>query len=274
MKQSTLLILLATILLIPNNAVNAKGWLINPGDTAVWQPGEEIPYIPIDTINVNEPDTTTTTPPIIIPSEPSIDGRNVVEFPHNPSELTTMQQSLTFTLVGNQLRVNGQILVKGCGKHYLDYQIIGDSVILQRIDMNSSCTDVLLHEIDVLIPGFTENSYRITLDEYTDVSTGKYKAIVSRGQSGGGVNKIAEQQNTAKRVLITKPANSVVRLTFSEDIARSGNAVNLYKVDGSKIDTQILDANRSATFNNLPRGIYLYRLYGESTQSGKIVINR
>ena len=142
-----------------------------------------VPYEPLDT-------GTVVTPPQ--PSQSTIyvptiqDWDAVTEYPHNPavdkmlSSVKPHQQEFTMTIEGDYLRIKGTLEARGYDKHYIHCQIIGDSVHLQRFDMDPKSTDMLLHYVDILIPGFTEDYYHVTLAEQNDVPLYREYMVMSR----------------------------------------------------------------------------------------------
>lgn len=136
-------------------------------------------------------DTGTVVTPVI-PSKPVVyvptirEGDNVTEYPHNLavkemlSSVKPAQQEFTMTIEGDYLRIKGTLFARGYDKHYIHCQIIGDSVHLQRFDMDPVSTDMLLHYVDIRIPGFTEDYYRVTLAEQNDVPLYKRYMVMSK----------------------------------------------------------------------------------------------
>lgn len=126
------------------------------------------------------------------PSNPVIyvpvihEGDNVTEYPHNPawdkmlSSVAPAKQEFTMTVEGDYLRIKGTLEARGYDKHYIHCQIIGDSVHLQRFDMDPESTEMLLHYVDIRIPGFTQDYYRVTLAEQNDVPLYKQSMVMAR----------------------------------------------------------------------------------------------
>lgn len=171
--KKRLYILAIAIFMICNNvsaiyelASDTTGYIPSTDTTAVVPPAPEIPDTS-DVIPPNVPDTGTVAPPPAEPSAPSIEGRKVVEYPHVVASGKKQQMSLS--LEGNNLRVKGQIWAQGTKEHYLDYQIMADSAYICRVDMDYKNTKVYLLDIDVLIPGFAGDKYKVTF-EALDVS--------------------------------------------------------------------------------------------------------
>lgn len=185
----TLLVCIAS--LYGMNAVMASQlYFVNGTDTAEYVPSipatpstPDVPSEPVDTIEVvtpSQPSSSVIYVPVIR------EGDNVTEYPHNPavdeivSSVTPAKQEFTLTLEGNYLRIKGTLEARGYDKHYIHCQIIGDSVHLQRFDMDPESTDMLLHNVDILIPGFTENYYHVTLAEQNDVALYKQSMVMAR----------------------------------------------------------------------------------------------
>ena len=171
--KKRLYILAIAIFMICNNvsaiyelASDTTGYIPSTDTTAVVPPAPEIPDTS-DVIPPNVPDTGTVAPPPAEPSAPSIEGRKVVEYPHVVASGKKQQMSLS--LEGNNLRVKGQIWAQGTKEHYLDYQIMADSAYICRVDMDYKNTKAYLLDIDVLIPGFAGDKYKVTF-EALDVS--------------------------------------------------------------------------------------------------------
>lgn len=171
--KKRLYILAIAIFMICNNvsaiyelASDTTGYIPSTDTTAVVPPAPEIPDTS-DVIPPNVPDTGTVVPPPAEPSAPSIEGRKVVEYPHVVASGKKQQMSLS--LEGNNLRVKGQIWAQGTKEHYLDYQIMADSAYICRVDMDYKNTKAYLLDIDVLIPGFAGDKYKVTF-EALDVS--------------------------------------------------------------------------------------------------------
>ena len=165
---------------------------IPPVDTTFHEPVDTSYYEPVDTGHVVIPDT---------PAEPSIyvpvirEGDNVIKFPHWPvtndiiSPENLAKQEFTMTIEGDYLHIKGTLVARGYKEHYIHYQIIGDSVHLQRFDMDPESTDMILHNVDILIPGFTEDYYKVTLAEQHDVPLYRQYMVMSRA-----VTKVADVQ--------------------------------------------------------------------------------
>ena len=150
---------------------------VSPMDTTVYiPPVDTTHYEPVDTSYYEPVDTGEVVIPVV-PNKPVIhvptirEEDNVTEFPHNPvmDTVQTAMQEFTMTIEGDYLRIRGTLMARGYGKHYIHCQIIGDSVHLQRFDMDPESTDMILHHVDISIPGFTEDYYHVTLAEQNDV---------------------------------------------------------------------------------------------------------
>lgn len=165
---------------------------IPPVDTTYYEPVDTAYYEPVDTGHVVIPDT---------PAEPSIyvpvirEGDNVIKFPHKPgtngiiSPENPAKQEFTMTIEGDYLHIKGTLVARGYKEHYIHYQIIGDSVHLQRFDMDPKSTDMMLHNINIYIPGFTEDYYKVTLAEQHDIPLYRQYMVMSRA-----VTKVADVQ--------------------------------------------------------------------------------
>ncbi len=150
---------------------------VTPKDTTVYfPPVDTTHYEPVDTGGVVRPD---------IPSKPVIyvptirEEDNVTEYPHNPAA-DGSQQEFAMSIEGDYLRIKGTLMARGYGKHYIHCQIIGDSVHLQRFDMDPESTDMILHNVDIRIPGFTEDYYKVTLAEQNDVPLYKQYMVMAK----------------------------------------------------------------------------------------------
>ena len=149
---------------------------IPPVDTTHYEPVDTSYYEPVDTTYYEPVDTGEVVTPVV-PNKPVIhvptirEEDNVTEFPHNPvmDTVQTAMQEFTMTIEGDYLRIRGTLMARGYDKHYIHCQIIGDSVHLQRFDMDPESTDMILHHVDISIPGFTEDYYHVTLAEQNDV---------------------------------------------------------------------------------------------------------
>ena len=191
--KKRLYILAIAIFMICNNvsaiyelASDTTGYIPSTDTTAVVPPVPEIPDTS-DVIPPNVPDTGTVVPPPAEPSAPSIEGRKVVEYPHVVASGKKQQMSLS--LEGNNLRVKGQIWAQGTKEHYLDYQIMADSAYICRVDMDYKNTKAYLLDIDVLIPGFAGDKYKVTFEALdvslsaTDEAKQRKTMLIERGNS-------------------------------------------------------------------------------------------
>ena len=176
---------------------------VPPMDTTVYNPSVDTTYYePVDTGEVVTP---------IQPSKPVIhvpvirEDDNVTEYPHNPvvdeilSSVKPTQQEFTMTIEGDYLRIKGTLFARGYDKHYIHCQILGDSVHLQRFDMDPESTDMILHNVDIRIPGFTADYYHVTLAEQNDVPLYKQYMVMSRS-----VKREATQKTTEFSITGTK----------------------------------------------------------------------
>ena len=191
--KKKLYILAIAIFMICNNvsaiyelASDTTGYIPSTDTTVVVPPAPEIPDTS-DVIPPNVPDTGTVAPPPAEPSAPSIEGRKVVEYPHVVANGKKQQMSLS--LEGNNLRVKGQIWAQGTKEHYLDYQIMADSAYICRVDMDYKNTKAYLLDIDVLIPGFAGDKYKVTFEALdvslsaTDEAKQRKTMLIERGNS-------------------------------------------------------------------------------------------
>ena len=176
---------------------------VSPMDTTTYIP-------PVDTTHYEPVDTGEVVTPIQ-PSKPVIhvpvirEDDNVTEYPHNPvvdeilSSVKPTQQEFTMTIEGDYLRIKGTLFARGYDKHYIHCQILGDSVHLQRFDMDPESTDMILHNVDIRIPGFTADYYHVTLAEQNDVPLYKQYMVMSRS-----VKREATQKTTEFSITGTK----------------------------------------------------------------------
>ncbi len=187
MKRFTLLMMVVCLLSGQANALNPfltvetdTAEYVSPKDTTVYFP-------PIDTTHYEPVDTGEVVTPVM-PNNPVIhvptirEEDNVTEFSHNPVMETgqTDKQEFTMSIEGDYLRIKGTLMARGYDKHYIHCQIIGDSVHLQRFDMDPESTDMILHHVDIRIPGFTEDYYHVTLAEQNDVPLYKQYMMMPR----------------------------------------------------------------------------------------------
>ncbi|MBR6592200.1 MAG: hypothetical protein IKK81_06235, partial [Prevotella sp.] len=74
-------------------------------------------------------------------------------------------------------------------EHYLDYQIMADSAYICRVDMDYKNTKAYLLDIDVLIPGFAGDKYKVTFEALdvslsaTDEAKQRKTMLIERGNS-------------------------------------------------------------------------------------------
>ncbi len=225
--KKRLYILAIAVFMICNNvsaiyelASDTTGYIPSTDTTAVVPPAPEIPDTS-DVIPPNVPDTGTVAPPPAEPSAPSIEGRKVVEYPHVVASGKKQQMSLS--LEGNNLRVKGQIWAQGTKEHYLDYQIMADSAYICRVDMDYKNTKAYLLDIDVLIPGFAGDKYKVTF-EALDVSLS------------------ATDEAKQRKTMLIERSNSAVQPEMENTFLVDGKSWNYSKVmlsdKGDKIEEQ------------------------------------
>ena len=159
---------------------------IPPVDTTFYEPTDTVYCEPVDTGKVVIPDTPTQ-PTIYVPVIQ--EGDNVNKYPHNPVRDETAKQEFTMAIKGDYLHIKGTLMARGYKDHYIHCQILGDSVHLQRFVMDPHSTDMMLHNVNIYIPGFTEDYYRVTLAEQYDVPLYKQYMVTSRA-----VTKVADLQ--------------------------------------------------------------------------------
>ena len=213
-----------------------------------------IPDTPVDTTHYEPVDTGQVVPPVI-PNEPTIyvptiyEGDNVTEYPHSPVE-GDAKQEFTFTLEGDELRIKGTLMARGYDKHYIHCQIIGDSVHLQRFDMDSENTDMILHNVDIRIPGFTENSYRVTLAEQYEVPLYKQYMVRSRMVTRRLTN--IEAATTSPQCHL-QTVGQTIRCTAPKAVK-----LEVYTMDAVKVgEAQFTNGTATVTVNQIP-ATYLY----------------
>ena len=219
---------------------------VNPKDTTVYTPPVDTTYYePVDTGHIVTP---------VVPSKPTVyvptirEGDNVTEYPHNPavdemlSSVKPAQQEFTMTIEGDYLRIKGTLFARGYDKHYIHCQIIGDSVHLQRYDMDPESTDMILHNVDIRIPGFTEEHYRVTLAEQYDVPLYKQYMVMSKGVEREATQKITEFSITGTKWYSnshyenfmfgnSKYSNTTVCYSIGEDTICNGEVWKSFYVD-------------------------------------------
>ena len=226
------------------------------------------PSIPLDTGEVVIP---------VPPSKPTIsvpvirEGDNVTEYPHNPaveemlSSVKPAKQEFAMTIEGKYLRIKGTLWARGYDKHYIHCQIIGDSVHLQRFDMDPESTDMILHNVDILIPGFTDNYYHVTLAEQNDVSLYREYMMKARPVKREVTN-------------IKTPLEQSIQLNVSGStiFCTSPNAVKLeiYTMDAVKVGESSFTYGEATVKVNKNSATYFYIVTYPNGQrtSGKVVV--
>ena len=220
---------------------------VAPKDTTVYiPPVDTTHYEPVDTGEVVRPD---------VPSKPVIyvptihEGDNVTEFPHNPavddmlSSVKPAKQEFTMTIEGEYLRIKGTLMARGYDKHYIHCQIIGDSVHLQRFDMDPESTDMILHNVDIRIPGFTEDYYKVTLAEQNDVPIYKQYMMMAKAVTRSTTYKPTEFSVTGTKWYANrhyenllfgnnKYSNTPVCYSLGEDTICNGETYKSFYVNG------------------------------------------
>lgn len=272
----TLLVCIAALSGANAATMNSQSCFVNEADTAEYVPSTpvtpstpDVPYEPLDTGEIAppvQPGTPTVWVPVIREED------NVTEYPHNPavdemiSSVTPAKQEFTLTLEGDYLRIKGTLEARGYDKHYIHCQIIGDSVHLQRFDMDPVSTDMLLHYVDIFIPGFTEDYYHVTLAEQNDVD-------------------IYKQSMVMKPLMVTRP-NSLTALrqesalrcqTLGESILfTSPDAVKteVYTLDAVKVgEAPFHNGQAVVTVNNAPAAcLYIVTYPDGRRESGKVMV--
>ena len=205
---------------------------VTPKDTTVYfPPVDTTHYEPVDTGEVVRPD---------VPSKPVIyvptihEGDNVTEFPHNPavddmlSSEKPAKQEFTMTIEGDYLCIKGTLMARGYGKHYIHCQIIGDSVHLQRFDMDPESRDMILHNVDIRIPGFTEDYYKVTLAEQNDVPLYKQYMVMAKAVTRSATYKPTEFSVTGTKWYVNSHYSNSYRGTYR-------NTLVSYGLDGDTI---------------------------------------
>jgi len=194
---------------------------------------------------------------------------NVTEFPHNPvmDTVQTAMQEFTMTIEGDYLRIRGTLMARGYGKHYIHCQIIGDSVHLQRFDMDPESTDMILHHIDIRIPGFTEDYYHVTLAEQNDVQLYKqYMMATARAVMRIGT----DIPNLASSSFKINILGSIIHCT-----APNAAKLEVYTMDAVKVgEARFVNGEATVKVGSTP-ALYLYIVtYPDGRrESGKVVAN-
>ena len=227
-------------------------------------------------VDTNRLDTGTVVTPVV-PSKPTIyvptihKGDNVTEYPHNPavdemlSSVKPAQQEFTMTIEGDYLRIKGTLFARGYDKHYIHCQIIGDSVHLERFDMDPESTDMLPHYVDIRIPGFTEDYYHVTLAEQNDVPLYKQYMVMSRRVK----RNVSNIETFSKESLHIKAIGSTLLCT-------SPNATKLevYTMDAVKVgETAFTNGEATVKVDKIPATyLYIVTYPNGSRESGKAMV--
>ena len=248
---------------------------VSPMDTTVYiPPVDTTHYEPVDTSYYEPVDTGEVVIPVV-PNKPVIhvptirEEDNVTEFPHNPvmDTVQTAMQEFTMTIEGDYLRIRGTLMARGYGKHYIHCQIIGDSVHLQRFDMDPESTDMILHHVDISIPGFTEDYYHVTLAEQNDVQLYKqYMMATPRAVMRIGTD-ISDLMSSSFKIKIL---GSTLHCTAPDALK-----LEVYTMDAVKVgEARFVGGEASVRIDKNP-AVYLYILtYPDGRrESGKVVVN-
>ena len=248
---------------------------VSPMDTTVYiPPVDTTHYEPVDTSYYEPVDTGEVVTPVV-PNKPVIhvptirEEDNVTEFPHNPVMETgqTDKQEFTMTIEGDYLRIRGTLMARGYDKHYIHCQIIGDSVHLQRFDMDPESTDMILHHIDIRIPGFTEDYYHVTLAEQNDVQLYKqYMMATARAVMRIGT----DIPNLASSSFKINILGSIIHCT-----APNAAKLEVYTMDAVKVgEARFVNGEATVKVGSTP-ALYLYVVtYPDGRrESGKVVVN-
>ena len=248
---------------------------VSPMDTTVYiPPVDTTHYEPVDTSYYEPVDTGEVVTPVV-PNKPVIhvptirEEDNVTEFPHNPvmDTVQTAMQEFTMTIEGDYLRIRGTLMARGYGKHYIHCQIIGDSVHLQRFDMDPESTDMILHHVDISIPGFTEDYYHVTLAEQNDVQLYKqYMMATPRAVMRIGTD-ISDLMSSSFKIKIL---GSTLHCTAPDALK-----LEVYTMDAVKVgEARFVGGKASVKVANTST-VYLYIVtYPDGRrESGKVVVN-
>ena len=245
-----------------------------PVDTTHYEPVDTSYYEPVDTTYYEPVDTGEVVTPVV-PNKPVIhvptirEEDNVTEFPHNPVMETgqTDKQEFTMTIEGDYLRIRGTLMARGYGKHYIHCQIIGDSVHMQRFDMDPESTDMILHHIDIRIPGFTEDYYHVTLAEQNDVQLYKqYMMATARAVMRIGTD-IPNLVSSSFKINIL---GSIIHCTAPDAVS-----LEVYTMDAVKVgEARFVNGEATVKVGSMP-ALYLYVVtYPDGRrESGKVVAN-
>ena len=230
----------------------------------------------VQVVDTNLLDTGTVVTPVI-PSKPTVyvptihEGDNVTEYPHNPavdemlSSVKPAQQEFTMTIEGDYLRIKGLLFARGYDKHYIHCQIIGDSVHLERFDMDPESTDMLPHYVDIRISGFTEDYYHVTLAEQNDVPLYKQYMVMSKKVK----RDFSNIETLSKESLHIKAIGSTLLCT-------SPNATKLevYTMDAVKLgEANFANGEATVKVDKIPATyLYIVTYPNGSRESGKAMV--
>lgn len=247
--------------IIPTDTGDVAPPTVIPGDSSATPVEPDI--IPTDTGEV--------APPTVIPGGQTVyvptirEGDNVTEFEHNPVE-GKAEQEFAFSLEGEELRIKGTLMARGYDKHYIHCQIIGDSVHLQRYDMDPKSTDMILHHIDIRIPGFTGDYYHVTLAEQNDIPLYKQYMMASKT-----VMRDLTGMEAATASAIVRVQTSDNTLTFT-----APNAVKLevYTTEAMKVDeTEFTNGTATVKVGKAPAAyLYIVTYPNGRRESGKVMV--
>ena len=240
---------------------------IPPVDTTHYEPVDTSYYEPVDTGEVETP---------VVPNKPVIhvptirEEDNVTEFPHSPvmDTVQTAMQEFTMTIEGDYLRIRGTLMARGYGKHYIHCQIIGDSVHLQRFDMDPESTDMILHHVDISITGFTEDYYHVTLAEQNDVQLYKQymmatpRAVMRIGTDISDLMSSSFKINILGSTLHCTAPDAIKLEVYTMDAVKVGEA----RFVGGKASVKV--ANTSTVY------LYIVTYPDGRRESGKIALQQ
>ena len=248
---------------------------VSPMDTTVYiPPVDTTHYEPVDTSYYEPVDTGEVVTPVV-PNKPVIhvptirEEDNVTEFPHNPvmDTVQTAMQEFTMTIEGDYLHIRGTLMARGYGKHYIHCQIIGDSVHLQRFDMDPESTDMILHHVDISITGFTEDYYHVTLAEQNDVQLYKQymmatpRAVMRIGTDISDLMSSSFKINILGSTLHCTAPDAIKLEVYTMDAVKVGEA----RFVGGKASVKV--ANTSTVY------LYIVTYPDGRRESGKVVVN-
>lgn len=219
-----------------------------------------------DTGEIARPDTV---------AVPTIKGRQVVAYPETYSEATS--QSLSFSLVGDSLRMQGDIVSLGSAPHYIAYKYYGDSIVLKRIDMGSHKSDVNIYGIDVYFPGATGDSYKVTLVGYAQLQTATgAEQSVSRNLIYH-VKRMSTSANTTAVTSASITSKAISSEVDGKDVtvqAEGATSVSLYDLSGKLIARKNVRNGAATLSAGSATGtvIYTVNFANKVRKSGKIII--